>query len=216
MKKIILLFVICLLLSGCSTEVVLKIDEEKVTETIKVLELKDKIYFNNELDENIKTNMQVFEREYEFYDMNEFEDNGYVGKTYKLSENLELWSELSHVRPCYETFVLEKTDSNIILNTSDEYRCGYLFGADNVTLIVESELELISSNADKVEGNRLIWNIDNNNYKDKSINFNYKIGDSKNNMEIPNYAMYLLIFVFCIITFTYVFIKIKNKENNKI
>lgn len=216
MKKIILLFVLCVLLSGCSTEVTLRIDKEKVTETIKVFELKELAYTNNELNEDIKSNLKVFEREYEFYDMNEFEDEKYIGKTYELSENLELWAELSHVRPCYETFELKKTDTNITLNTSEEYRCGYLFGANNVTLIVESDLELVSNNADRVDGNKLIWEINDYNYKNKSITFDYKIDGINNKTSVKNYMIYIVLGICSLIVITYIFIKLKNKQNNKI
>lgn len=214
MKKILLLFILCLLLSGCSTVVTLKIEKDKVTETIKVSGLKEEIFLNNQLNENVKKGLNVFEREYEYYDMKEFEDNEYVSKTYELSENIELWAELSHVRPCYETFKLEKTDTNITLNTSDEYRCGYLFGANNVTLVIESDLELVSSNADDVQGNKLIWNIDESNYKNKSISFNYKINESK---SVENYLVYYILFaVISLIIGVYIFIKKKNKDNNTI
>jgi len=214
MKKVLLLFTLCLLLTGCSTVVTLKIDKNKVTETIKISGLKNEVYFNNQLSQDIETRLNIFEREYEFYDTKEFEDGDYISKTYELSENLELWSELSHVRPCYETFKLEKTDTNITLNTSDEYRCGYLFGANDVTLIIESDLELISSNADDVQGNKLIWNIDGSNYKNKSISFDYKIDDSKSSQ---NYSVYYILFaIISLAILAYVFIKIKNKESNKI
>ena len=217
MKKILLLFTVCLLLSGCSTVVTLKIDKDKVTEIIKISGLKSDVYLNNQLNQDIKTRLNIFEREYEFYDMKEFEEGDYINKTYELSENIELWSELSHVRPCYETFKLEKTDTNITLNTSDEYRCGYLFGANDVTLIIESDLELISSNADDVEGNKLIWNIDESNYRNKSINFNYKIENSNINKSFQNHFIcYILFGIISLIFISYVFIKIKSKENNKI
>ena len=82
MKKV-LLFGILLLLTGCSTEVTLKIDSENVSEIIKISELKSVAFPNNILNDDIKSNMEVFEREYEFYDMNEFENQDYVNKTYE-------------------------------------------------------------------------------------------------------------------------------------
>lgn len=217
MKKIIL-FLMCILLTGCSTEVVLKIDEEKVSETIKISKLKSDAYLNGTLKEDIKFGLQVFEREYEYYKIEEFEENEYVGKTYKLSENIELWSEISHVRPCYEKFDLQKTENNISLTTSDEYRCGYLFGANDVTLIVESDLHLVSSNADKVDGKKLIWNINESNYKNKSISFNYKIltEDEKKTIMYNKISVFILpivILIGLVIGFT---IFKKNKESNKL
>lgn len=175
MKKILILFMICFSLTGCNTKVNLKIDEKKAYEKITIYDLKTNIYSNNILDEEVQSNLDAFEMEYEYYDIKEFENNGNIGKTYELSENLELWWELSHVRPCYEMFDFRKTNTHISLNTSDEYRCGYLYGANDVTVVVESDLTVESSNADKVDGNKLIWNINNDNYKNKSIKFSYKL-----------------------------------------
>lgn len=216
MKKFLLLICFILLLTGCSTEVRLQIDAEKVDETIKISGLRDEIYINDSLNEQIKSNIQVFEREYEFYDMKEFEDGDYVGKIYKLSENLELWAELSHLRPCYEKFKLSKTNTNISLETSEEYRCGYLFGANNVSLIIESDLTLISTNADRIDGNKLIWNINSTNYKNKSINFNYQLINSKNKDD-DKYLSYILLSIIIILSIgLVVFVKKKNSECNEI
>jgi len=211
MKKMLLLFFI-LLLSGCSTEVRIVIDKENVSETINIFGLKSEIYQNETLNEDIKTNIEVFEREYEFYDVDEFENKNNVGKTYKLSESLELWAELTHLRPCYEKFQLSKTSTNISLETSEEYRCGYLFGANDVILIIESDLELISSNADRVEGNKLIWNINEDNYQNKSINFNFKTTKTQSN--VATYILYLA--VACLVIGGILFVRKKSKENNKI
>ena len=214
MKKLLLVFCFVLLLSGCSTEVNLVIDEDKVKETIKIFGLKSDIYINNILDENVNSNIEDFEREYEFYDMNEFEDSDYIGKTYQLSVETELWPELSHLRPCYEKFDFNKTSTEISLITSDEYRCGYLFGANDVTLVIESDLELISSNADSINGNKLVWNINQDNYMNKSINFSYKIDSSKKGILDSQYLVYLIVAVVAIVVLF--LIRKKNKENNKI
>lgn len=218
MKKT-LLFLVCLLLTGCSTEVVIKIDNEEVIETIKISDLKSNVYENNVLREDISSNLEDFEREYEFYDINEFEENGYVGKTYGIKGPIEIWPEMSHVRPCYEMFKLEKTDTNITLNTSEEYRCGYLFGANDVTLIIESDLELVSSNADKTEGNKLIWYINDENYKNKSINFNYKIIDLEQlakEKKQTQFLTYIFIFLGITVLIGVIYVYKKNKESNKL
>lgn len=216
MKKMLLLCFILLITAGCTTEVTLVIDEDKVSETIKIFDLKNEIYQNNLLSEETKKRIEVFEREYEFYDISEFEDQGYVGKTYELTENLELWAELSHLRPCYETFKLEKANTNLSLNTSEEYRCGYLFGANDVILTIESDLELISSNADKVSGNKLVWYINNDNYKNKSINFNYRINNSNDLIAGDNLELYLILLFAILIVVVVILVKKRNKESNKI
>ena len=214
MKKLFLLFSLFFIVTGCSTEVTLKIDSEKVSEKIKIYELKDKAYSNGELNDDIKSNIKAFEREYEFYDMNEFEELDYIVKTYELSEDIELWGELSHLRPCYEKFKLSKTNTNISLETSEEYRCGYLFGANDVLLTIESDLELVSSNADRVNGNKLIWNINSSNYKNKSIKFDYKIISSSKDSSSLEYILYLIII--CLGIGVFFFIRKKNNESNKI
>lgn len=213
MKKI-LLICFALLISGCTTEVNLVINEDNVSETIKIYGLKNEVYLNDTLEVKVKNDIEDFEREYEFYDVREFEDEIYVGKTYELSENPKLWAELSHLRACYEKFELNQTATELSLITSDEYRCGYLFGANDVTLVIESDLDIISSNADDTKGNKLIWNINKDNYKDKSISFNYKIDDSKNEILDSQYLVYLIVII--LIVGILFFIRKKNKENNKI
>lgn len=223
MKKIIMLLIISFLLTGCSTEVNLKINNEKVHEEIKIYDLKNNVYINNIIREDVQSNLEAFEREYEFYTINEFEENGYVGKIYEYNDEPTLWWEISHLRACYEDFNFKKTNTHISLNTSDEYRCGYLFGANNVKLVVESDLNLVSSNADKVEGNKLIWNINEDNYKNKRIQFSYKIADedsiiNKNETKIEesrnDFIKYILISlgIISLIIGGIIFIKVKNSN----
>lgn len=217
-KYFLLVSCIYLFLTGCSTEVVLKLDEDKVSETIKISGLKDSIYENGVMKEDIAANLEAFEREYEFYDTNEFETGNYIGKTYELTEEIMLWSELSHVRPCYDAFEFEKTETNISLETSDEYLCGYLFGATDVTLIIESDLEVISSNADKVEGNKLVWNINSDNYQNKKISFNYKILTKEEKQAIvqKKYTIYIFMGILALGAIILIYVLKKNKDSNKL
>ena len=81
---------------------------------------------------------------------------------------------------------------------------------------MESDLKLISSNADKVEDNKLIWHINDTNYQNKNISFNYQI-DTKTNEINTEYLKYVFFIVIgCLIIGTLIFIKIRNKESNKI
>ena len=53
MKKIIMLFSLGLLLSGCSAEVTLKIDAENVSEIIKVYDYKENVYTNDVISSSV-------------------------------------------------------------------------------------------------------------------------------------------------------------------
>lgn len=224
MKKILILIIMCFILTGCSTEVNLKIDSENVFEQIKIYDLKSNVYINNIIKEDIQSNLEAFEREYEFYTIKEFEENGYVGKTYDFNESIDLWWEMSHIRACYDSVDLRKTTTHISLTTSNEYRCGYLFGANDVKLIIDSDLTVNSSNADEIVGNKLIWNITSSNYKNKNIEVSYKLIDSKETIKVNEeqeeessnqYIKYVLLSLGIIILIVGIIIFIKIKNSNK-
>lgn len=215
MKKI-LLFLMLLLLTGCSAKVELKLDKDKIIETTKIYDMKVNVYDGNSIKQEISLYLADFERDYEFYTITEYEENEYVGKNYDITIPLENWSGTSILNPCYEVFDFKKTDTNISLNTSEENLCVDFFEVKDVTLTLESDLKLISTNADRIDGNKLVWNINSTNYKNKSISFDYQLIDSKDSAS-DKYLLYaILIIVVGLVVGLLVFIRKRNGECNKI
>lgn len=226
MKKIFILFIMCFMLTGCTTELTIKIDDKKIYEEFKIYDLKSNVYTDGIINETIKNNIEDFEREYLHYDIEELEESNIVGRIYKYDDELEYWDGVSLLRQCYESFNFSKTNSRITLNTSEEYRCGEFYGANEVKVVVESDLTLESSNADKVEGNKLIWNINEKNSKNKSIKFSFKLIDDdekiivdeeaqNNEIVAENYFKYILYILGIILLIAVVVIYEKIKKANK-
>lgn len=215
MKKL-LLFLMVILLAGCSAKVELKLDKDKIIETTKIYNTKFNVYDGNNIKQDISLYLQDFERDYEFYTITEFDENGYVGKNYDITVPLENWSGTSILAPCYEIFEFKKTNTSISLNTSEENICVDFFEMKDVTITIESDLDLISTNADEIKGNKLIWNITENNYNNKSIQFDYSIINSKNNKQNSQSLIYIVLIISCLIIGLLLFIKKRNKKNNMI
>lgn len=215
MKKLLLLLMI-ILLAGCSAKVEIKIDKDEIIETTKIYNTKVNVYDGNNIKQDISWYLEDFERDYEFYTITEFEENEYVGKKYDITVPLENWNGTSILAPCYEVFELKKTNTNISLNTSEENVCVDFFEIKDITIIIESDLDLISTNADEINGDKLIWNITENNYTNKSIQFDYALTNSKNNIQNSQFLIYIVLIIACLVIGLLLFIKKRNKKNNEI
>ena len=215
MKKKIL-FLLLLLLTGCSAKVELELSKDNITETTKIYDMKVNVYDGNNVRQDISLYLEDFERDYEFYNMTEFEEEEYVGKNYNITVPLENWQGTSIISSCYETFDVKLTDTSISLNTSEENICVDFFGVKGVTITLESDLKLISTNADRIDRNKLIWNINSNNYKNKSISFDYQLIDSKESTSYNVLSYVFLIILVGSVIGLLIFLKKRNDECNKI
>lgn len=211
-----LLFLLLLLLTGCSAKVELELSKDNITETTKIYDMKVNVYDGNNVKQDISSYLEDFERDYEFYNMTEFEEEEYVGKNYNITVPLENWQGTSILSSCYETFDVKLTDTNISLNTSEENICVDFFGVKGVTITLESDLKLISTNADGIDRNKLIWNINSNNYKNKSISFDYQLIDPKESTSYNVLSYVFLIILVGSVISLLIFFKKRNDECNKI
>ena len=222
MKKIIVFLIISFFLTGCNAEVNLKVTADTVIESIKIFDLKDYVYVDNNLKNEINSNIRYFEHEYEYYNMTEFEKDGYVGKIYEYTHDINSWSDLTHIKSCYETLIVKKTYDTLTIQTNDEYRCGYMYNVNNIKVNIESDLKVIDSNADKVEGNIYSWTITNDNYTNEKIRIQYALSESENNkyennIETKNnkimIGILLLICVVILITILIIYEKVKKSND---
>ena len=69
---------------------------------------------------------------------------------------------------------------------------------------------MLNNNADFVNGNTYTWKINNGNVNNVEITFEV----SKNKSNITHYI--IVVFAVILVGCIYIFIKIKNKKNNKI
>lgn len=219
---IILFFSICM--TGCNTEATVYINSDEIEEVIYISDNKSNVYdLQGNINESIKSSVNVFEREFEYYNKEDIvvEDN--IKRKYNFKMSIDDWRDFSILRKCYDDVNIRKSNTRITVNATGEYRCGYMFDANNVTLNIVSDLTLYKSNADKIEGNRYTWYLNKDNYKNKSIYISYNLNEEdkinqvnnsnsvKENNSIDIFII-LLISILIIICGIVIYIKVKNSN----
>lgn len=177
MKKIIILFV-SLFLVGCSANYTLTIDNDSYIENVQIIPGNDdekNTLFSNEwkipIDYDIYSatddSDNSSEVEKEHYEYKENDDS--IEFEYAFSYNSIINS--TALKYCFNSARIINRDNNIIITTNKESNCFGSEGLDELVInIIVKDKNVISNNADKIIGNKYIWNINKNNYKDKSIN----------------------------------------------
>ena len=200
MKKRLLLVVLIMLLSGCKVEYNLSITDNNFSEKTNVYVLADQdldeihpevsmsyeTIFNNINKKNI----------YSYFDESNInpsdESTNYNNVKYYYKESIRannkygesIYTDFTEndyfrsniVKNCYNEFNLAKNDSVYTLKTNnvckafDNYK---LLEELTINITLNTSYTLIYSNADEVNNNVYTWNIDSNNYKNKSISFIY-------------------------------------------
>lgn len=232
-KVLIMLFVL-FFLTGCSCEYNLTIDNSLYKEKVsfsnlnsdEIIELNstkmipvDKDSYDVELDSNIIENIEKYN--YFLTDNNYFYSYDFTNNNY---------SNSTAVSRCFETFVVEEYDGEIIISTSDGATCFDKYpNLDDLIINITIDREVISNNADKVNGNTYTWNIDRTNASSKSINIilttenvidnsdeanaSKATAEEENILSFPE--MYILAFVlFIVLLIGYAIVNIiKNKDD---
>lgn len=173
--KLIVVLIITFLLSGCSIEYELTIDEKTMDEKINVKYLNNKE--NRKMaEELIETpissyyNSSTNQGSYYSAEILEKKDDLYIVYNYKYKENNLRNSNAFNA--CYYKRNVINNDEVIIINAEGAFTClydDYSQVIDDVVIKIKTELKVVESNADEVKGNQYIWRVDEENYKDKPI-----------------------------------------------
>ena len=187
-KRILILLILILFTTGCSCEYNLTIDDYVFKEEIKIK------------GEN-KKETELFEREYTFpvdKDNCSGADDSIIGVKdniykYKISDNtlifnydftINNYSKSTAVSKCYRTLNVSKANSDkIIISTNNKNNCYENYpDLTNLTVNITVDREVISSDADEINGRVYTWYITKENANNKSINLMLK----DENKVIPN------------------------------
>ena len=220
--KVFILICCIFLLSGCSVEYNLTINESTMEEDINAI-------FDKATESEIASRMEGIRRtafynydtrENEYYDFTKREtnDNIILNYNYQYMGN-DLYKSEAASR-CYYKRIVNVTDDDITINTDNQVACLYKDGdreIEDIIVNVRTNLTVLESNADKVNGNVYTWNINDQNYTNKPI----YIKIEKERYQEPFISQFISIIVL-IITFVMIGILIyfkairKHKKNNKI
>lgn len=230
MKKIKIFLFICTIffLSGCSIEYDLTINNdltvnEKVVATEKTKRMESLTKQKGKQAVNYLFNM--FKRDDEDITITSMEDEYNTIATAITSHD-----DISDYSSKFTSDVFEKVnvtkEDNVVSFSAEQTKSlsndsSYSLLYDDITVNLVIPFEVVSNNADKVNGNKYTWNISKKSDL-KTISFSYKEGSKTDSININindetyniNYWLIIGISFFVIISLIVIFVIIKNKKNN--
>lgn len=215
MKKVILILIF-FLLTGCQVKYELDFHDNNLIENINI----EIANTEQKKIENLKeyTAYSIFDNTFKKqYDVTYNEGNKFIAN-YQYTYNRDEFLHAMYIGTCFDAFNFILNDNTYILSTSQGFKCMVLDynQVDNVQVIIKSNHQIIENNADIVEEDQLIWNIDENNATEKSIYV--KFGDIKELSFFEKNRLGIIILSAIIILFISIiyYIVLIGKKNNEI
>lgn len=217
MKKVLYLLGLTIILTGCTANYNLTIDEKSVKEDFTLT------IERNNFDASIFHSEGV-----SHIDWSDDPSNGYVNELTEDEDNYYLKFDLTneenglYLNQCYSNVNLTEEDDTITLSTDKVFNCMYdehHGKLDEATINVITKLKVLESNADSVEGNKYIWKIDMTNYQNKPIKIvlkkNFKLENlmSENDASIMMAIIVAPILVIAIVIVSVIKYKFKKSNN---
>ncbi len=170
MRKIIFLGLLLLILTGCDVQYELEFNDETLNETVQVT-------LDNSMEREIEQikNRQVYaifnNYNQKLYNTNYSQGLTNFKATYTYTYEPSNFNQSLFNNNCFDAFSFVKQDNNYILSTSEGFKCMTVeyFPVENLSLTLTTNHEVIETNADKIEGRKYIWEINNNNADEKEI-----------------------------------------------
>lgn len=195
MKKIILLFMLTILLTGCSCDYELNISDDKVVENVDIslpysMDSDDRSKF---LEYTKVDNLAVVGGlDNPYYDMSARADN--YGDVYNFNYSYDKEHPIKNARTmqsCFEKYKVEETSSYYMFVFRGEFKCKYKFDDVNITVKTNNMVpKHNSTDYDEKEG-VYRWKIDSSNASDVDIKllvqkdkYPEKIKEQSNNLFI--------------------------------
>ena len=215
MKKIIIV-ILLLFITGCSSEYNLKISNNSFKENIKFIvenqnsnyDLSGNIELDDQLTPFLKEKTEAIQNKEKFYKKKIKQDNNfrYIEMKYKYSEND--FKEANSINLCFEYPELDFSD-NYYIHLQGQFYCLY---SDSINIKIETKNKVYSNNADEINNGIYIWHINETN-KD-SVDIELEVDKGISIINIIGITIFTVIFG-GIIFVCFLLIN-KRKKNNAI
>ena len=197
MKKIILLFMFTILLTGCSCDYELNISDDKVVENVDI-----SLPYSMDSDDRSKfleytkiDNLAVVGGlDNPYYDMSARADN--YGDVYNFNYSYDKEHPIKNARAmksCFEKYKVEETSSYYMFVFRGEFKCKYKF--DDVNITVKTNNEVPKHNSTDYDENKGVyrWKIDSSMHQMLILNYLFKKTNTQKKLK-NNQTIYLLIY----------------------
>lgn len=238
-KNIILIIVLFLFITGCDATYNIEIYNDKVIEEFSIVENNSSIWdrpirstedensedtgesktYRQLVKEEVSRNTQVFVNQGDTYYKKELisTDNSLGLKynyTYKVSEYKDAYLPKS----CFKYFNFIEENQTYILSTSQGFTCfDFYKNLDNLKVVITTNHKVEETNADIVEGDSYIWEIDKTNSANKSLYLELHKTDYVFNYK--NRVTYILlgsVLVAFLIFIVIIVLRRNSKKNNEV
>lgn len=206
-KNKILILIIILLLSGCTTEYNLVIDNDNFIESIDVVvDNEDSDEVNKLTNENLYISSTTTNDL--LYDKTIDDDSIKTTFNYKHSFSYDEFRGTLE-KKCFNNIKLTEYNGVYTLNAED-FKCykGYEQYADSYKINIKTKNNVLFNNADEVKNNIYTWKIDESNYKNKNIIIQY----TKQKQKVPLFNYIKPVIISIIISVVILFLLIKNNK----
>lgn len=231
MKKILLLFICVFLITGCDVNYSVTINEDETFDEKITMSFVKTIFDGNNLKiaEDNKTPISVAPNETKFYNSEIIDKGNTYDMVYSYKHDINSVKQAYFIANCYPKLNITNSDEEIMINTGNGFAC--FIGddglkADSVKINITTKLNVLENNADSVSGDTYTWNINENNYLDKSIYFRLErvnnssvLSNLRDDVIQKNSAtsvtaiiVILIVIVICLI---YLFVRYKRNKSNE-
>lgn len=215
-KRIIVLLFGVLLLTGCTADYNLEIDNNLLKEEITGMVSKNELNENNSEAPNtvsslINEEQYPFANSTEIYDKKLNEDGNNINYKYSFNYDMTNFDKSSLINTCFENHEIVDLGNYYSIKLSGEFYCLY---AKNINVNVTSNLNVISNNAKKVKENTYTWVIN----KD-TTNIEFVVDKTKpftKNNKKGSSTFRIISFVILMVLSGITYLLYKKKSNNEI
>lgn len=167
MKKLMILVLFTIILTGCEASYDLEITNNKLNETIKFTNPTD---YNKkqEIKDFLNTDALVFtntEDTQQKYNIMELSDGYKLTHTYNANE----FANVALLNNCFDSFQYHNDDQYIAIQVKGKFSC--LYDVPNIKVRLKTDYNVAKQNADIVEDGYYIWNINSLTASDVNIEF---------------------------------------------
>lgn len=160
-NKKILLIIVILFMTACQTNYSLKYDGSNLEETISASGISEEDMLEGSFPLSSLEDKQVklFPDSKTNFEQNYIVDENMYTITYKAKHNLDSFSKESYLNNCFDKVKTIKGDNTFYISAYRDNSNGRCFQKNSLAKFI-TDYEVLSSNADRKEGNSYIWDVD--------------------------------------------------------